>query len=84
MVFTKYAVVNPYQQEGTQEECFNASVLSNALEDDCLIFDTQKEALKNIAENDGLDSRLYIVPLVVDTANICQVKVSISLEPTFK
>lgn len=78
MVFTKYAVVNAYLREG--EESFNVSVLSNALED-CTIFDTQKEAMEAIAEN-GLDNHIYIVPLMVDTANIQQVK--ISLEPAFK
>lgn len=78
MVFTKYAVVNAYLREG--EECFNASVLSNALED-CTIFDTQKEAMEAIAEN-GLDNHIYIVPMIIDTTNIRQVK--ISLEPAFK
>ena len=78
MVFTKYAVVNAYLREG--EESFNASVLSNALED-CTIFDTQKEAMEAIAEN-GLDNHIYIVPLTINTTNICQVK--ISLEPAFK
>lgn len=80
MVFTKYAVVNAYLRNGAQEESFNASVLSNALED-CIIFDTQKEAMESIAEN-GLDNHIYIVPIVIDTANISQVK--ISLEPAFK
>lgn len=80
MVFTKYAVVNAYLRDGAQEESFNASVLSNALED-CIIFDTQKEAMKSIAKN-GLDSHIYIVPLIIDTTNIRQVK--ISLEPAFK
>lgn len=78
MVFTKYAVVNAYLREG--EESFNASVLSNALED-CTIFDTQKEAMEAIAEN-GLDNHIYIVPMIIDTTNIRQVK--ISLEPVFK
>ena len=78
MVFTKYAVVNAYLREG--EESFNASVLSNALED-CTIFDTQKEAMEAIAEN-SLDNHIYVVPMVVDTTNIRQVK--ISLEPAFK
>lgn len=78
MIFTKYAVVNAYLREG--EESFNASVLSNALED-CTIFDTQKEAMEAIAEN-GLDNHIYIVPLTINTTNICQVK--ISLEPAFK
>lgn len=78
MVFTKYAVVNAYLREG--EESFNASVLSNALED-CTIFDTQKEAMEAIAEN-GLDNHIYIVPIVIDTTSIQQVK--ISLEPAFK
>ena len=78
MVFTKYAVVNAYLREG--EESFNASVLSNALEN-CTIFDTQKEAIEAIAEN-GLDNHIYVVPMIVDTTNIRQVK--ISLEPAFK
>ena len=80
MMFTKYAVVNAYLRDGAQEESYNASVLSNALED-CTIFDSQKEAMEVIAEN-GLDNHIYIVPLIVDTANIHQVK--ISLEPAFK
>lgn len=80
MVFTKYAVVNAYLRDGAQEKSFNVSVLSNALED-CTIFDTQKEAMEAIAEN-GLDNHIYIVPLMVDTANIQQVK--ILLEPAFK
>ena len=66
MVFTKYAVVNAYLREG--EESFNASVLSNALED-CTIFDTQKKAMEAIAEN-GLDNHIYIVPIVIDTTSI--------------
>lgn len=78
MVFTKYAVVNAYLREG--EESFNASVLSNALED-CTVFDTQEEAMEAIAEN-GLDNHIYIVPIIIDTTNIRQVK--ISLEPVFK
>lgn len=80
MVFTKYAVVNAYLRDGAQEESFNASVLSNALEH-CIIFDTQKEAMESIAEN-GLNSHIYIVPLIIDTTNTRQVK--ISLEPAFK
>lgn len=78
MVFTKYAVVNVYLREG--EDGFNASVLFNALED-CTIFDTQEKAMEAIAEN-GLDNHIYVVPMVVDTTNIRQVK--ISLEPAFK
>jgi hypothetical protein len=78
MVFTKYAVVNAYLREG--EESFNASVLSNAVED-CIIFDTQEEAMEAIAEN-GLDNHIYVVPMIIDTTNIRQVK--ISLEPVFK
>ena len=81
MVFTKYAVVNAYLRDGAQEESFNASViLSNALED-CTIFDTQEEAMEAIAEN-GLDNHIYIVPLMVDTADVQKVK--ISREPAFK
>lgn len=75
MVFTKYAVVNAYLREG--EESFNASVLSNALED-CTIFDTQEEAMEAIAEN-GLDNHIYIVPMIIDTTSICQVKISLEL-----
>lgn len=78
MVFTKYAVVNAYLREG--EEGFNASVLSNAVED-CTIFDTQEEAMEAIAEN-GLDNHIYIVSMTIDTTNIRQVK--ISLESVFK
>lgn len=78
MVFTKYAVVNAYLREG--EDSFNASVLSNALED-CTIFDTQQEAMEAIAEN-GLDNHIYVVPMIIDTTNIRQVK--ISLVPAFK
>lgn len=78
MAFIKYAVVNAYLREG--EEAFNTSVLSNAVED-CTIFDTQEEAMEAIAEN-GLDSHIYIVPMIIDTTNIRQVK--ISLEPVFK
>ena len=78
MVFMKYAVVNAYLREG--EEAFNASVLSNAVEN-CTIFDTQEEAMEAIAEN-GLDNHIYVVPMTIDTTNICQVK--ISLEPVFK
>ena len=78
MAFTKYAVVNAYLREG--EEYFNANALSDALED-CIIFDTQEEAMVAIAEN-GLDNHIYIVPMIIDTTNIRQVK--ISLEPVFK
>lgn len=78
MSFTKYAVVNAYLREG--EEYFNANALSDALED-CTIFNTQEEAMVAIAEN-GLDNHIYIVPMIIDTTNIRQVK--ISLEPVFK
>ncbi len=37
--------------------------------------------MEAIAEN-GLDNHIYVVPMVVDTTNIRQVK--ISLEPAFK
>lgn len=80
MVFAKYAVVNAYLRDGAQEDSFNASVLSNALED-CIIFDTQEEAMKAIAEN-GLDDHIYIVPMFINTANVHQLKVS--LVPAFK
>lgn len=83
MVFTKYAVVSARLRDGEQEESFNVSVLSYALQDnvDCAIYDTEDEAMTAIMK-DGFNDYTYIVPMIVDTASIHQVK--LSLEPTFK
>lgn len=83
MVFTKYTVVSAHLRDGEQEESFNASVLSCALQNnfDCTIYNIEDEAMDAIME-DGLNDHTYIIPMIVDTASIYQVK--LSLEPTFK
>lgn len=83
MVFTKYAVVSARLRDGEQEESFNVSVLSYALQDDldCTIYDTENEAMDAIME-DGFNDHTYIVPMIVDTASIHQVK--LSLDSAFK
>lgn len=83
MIITKYAVVDAPLKNGTRGGSFDVAALSYALQDDlaCTIFDTEAEAIDAISES-GFQSCTYVVPLMIDVAEIRQV--TLSLESVFE